>query len=41
MAYLKGKTVLLTGGGKAILSDGSAGPSVTASQLPLQKKVQT
>ena len=25
MAYLKGKTVLLTGGGKATLSDGSAG----------------
>ena len=25
MAYFKGKTVLLTGGGKATLSDGSAG----------------
>ena len=42
MGYFKGKTVLITGGGRAVLSDGSAGSiGYGIAQLPMPKREQT
>lgn len=41
MGFLTGKTAIITGGGRAVLSNGSAVPSVTVSQRRMPKRVRT
>ena len=41
MGFLLGKTAVITGGGKAVLSDEVAVQSATALLLLMQKRVQT
>ena len=40
MGFLTGKTVIVTGGGRAVLSDGRCVRSVTVSLQHMQKKAQ-
>lgn len=40
MSFLKGKTAIITGGGRAVLSDGSCGSIGYGIQLRMQRKVQ-
>ena len=40
MGFLKGKTAIITGGGRAVLSDGSCG-SIMVLQRLTQKRGQT
>ena len=41
MGFLKGKTAIITGGGRSVLKDGSCGSIVMELQLHTQRKVQT
>lgn len=41
MGFLKGKTAIITGGGRAVLSDGSCGSIGYGIQRLTQKRAQT
>ena len=41
MVFLKGKTAIITGGGRAVLSDGSCGSIDMVLQRLTQKRAQT
>ena len=41
MGFLKGKTAIITGGGRSVLKDGAVGLLVMELQLHTQRKVQT